>query len=95
MLSELARSVRLCVRLPVEPIVRHPLEHLASEGHLMVELGEQGIDERHPPSAYDGLLPKLTLGRRSASGGALNSGCSLKPKMPAVTFDGNDRRDVL
>ena len=46
-------------------------------------------------SAYDGLLPKLTFGTRSASGGALNSGCSLKPKMPAVTFDGNDRRDVL
>src|SRR5262245_62885413 len=60
----------------------------------MIELGQQRIDEGHPAPDYEGL-PKLTFGTRSASGGALKSGCSLKPKIPAVTFDGNWRRDVL
>lgn len=38
---------------------------------------------------------KSTLGTCLADSGAWNSGYSLKPKMPAVMFDGNDRRWVL
>src|SRR5688572_23607867 len=48
-----------------------------------------------PTNVYCVGLPKSTRGTFWASGGALNSGYSLKPKMPAVTLAGNWRRAVL
>ena len=90
-----AERERLRVRLPVELVFGHALEQLPRGRHLVIELGQQRIDERHGLVSYDGWRSKSTFGTRSASGGALNTGYSLKPKMLAVMFDGNWRRAVL
>src|SRR5687767_8919975 len=93
-LRQLAERHRLLMRLPVELTLRHAFEELPGNGHLVIELGEQRVGNAHGYFVCC-CVPKLTRGTRSASGGALNNGYSLKPKMPAVTFDGNCLRDVL
>src|SRR5687767_14533311 len=91
------------MRLPVESILRHPFQHLSRARHFVVELRNQRIDDGHStgslseaadPVCYP-CRPKSTRGTRSASGGALNTGYSRNPKMPAVMFEGNCRRSVL
>jgi hypothetical protein len=44
---EPAKRHRSGVRLPVEPVVRQPLEQLPRGRHLVVELRQKGIDDRH------------------------------------------------
>ena len=56
----------------------------------------RAVGERPPPrsAASFGRL-KSTLGGSLAASGAWNSWGSLKPNIPAVMFEGNDRRWVL
>jgi hypothetical protein len=46
-LGQLAQRHRLLVRLPIEVAVRHAFEHFPRHRHLMIELRQQRIDERH------------------------------------------------
>ena len=56
---------------------------------------EDSRELHHGRPAYDGCLPKLTLGTCFASAGAWKKGYSLKLNIFAVRFAGNWRRDVL
>src|SRR5262245_55211289 len=92
---ELSKRHRLGMGLPREPLLWHTLQELPRGEDLVIELREQGVGERHNASSYLVPRPKSTRGTRSASGGALNNGCSLKPNRLAVIFEGNCRRATL
>ena len=89
-LEQLARGGHFVIELGEEHIDERPW------GWMIVSFGSGSrllVVSRE--ARHAGGLPKFTLGTCSAAVGALNSGCSLKPKMLAVTFDGKRRRSVL
>jgi hypothetical protein len=66
--AQAAEGHRLLMRLPVHPVVGHPLEQSVGGGGLVVELGEVGVDHRQgsglPRSVGEGTKEMVPQPRR-------------------------------
>jgi hypothetical protein len=73
------------MRLPCELVLGHALEEPARDHHLAIE-----PEAAHPPSSWsDGSAPEIDLGHLFGGRRSVEERIPLKPKMLAVTFDGN------